>query len=247
MKALIVYESMYGNTRTIAEVVADDTRAGLKVAVRQACALTPEDEAEAGLVIAGVPTHLHGMPRPITRKAAAKAAGADGTLCLEPAARGPGVREWLRTSPGVPASSRRCSTRASPAGPGRTSPAGCAGPGSLWRLRRPASWSTAGTGWWRGRRSPRGRGPGLAVGFAGGRQDRPVTARISPARGGSAVSWSGYQVPLRAAAGLGWAGRWRSMGWRRSAALPDVDRGCAINRDRRPRRGSARRAARPAA
>lgn len=44
----------------------------------------------------GGPTHVRGMSRPSTRKAAAEAANKPGsTLSAEPNAQTPGVREWL--------------------------------------------------------------------------------------------------------------------------------------------------------
>jgi len=51
----------------------------------------------ADLVVAGGPTHTHGMSRPGTRKMAGKRAGKPGSEAeLVPGAdSGPGVREWL--------------------------------------------------------------------------------------------------------------------------------------------------------
>ena len=44
----------------------------------------------------GGPTHVHGMARPSTRQAAAKAAGEPDTcVTLEPDALQTGLREWL--------------------------------------------------------------------------------------------------------------------------------------------------------
>jgi len=97
MKVLIVYESMYGNTRAIAEAVTDGVRSGLEAVLRPVAAVTADDLAEAGLVIVGAPTHMHSMPRPMTRKAAVKAALSNDALRSEPGAAGPGIREWLRT------------------------------------------------------------------------------------------------------------------------------------------------------
>jgi hypothetical protein len=50
----------------------------------------------AGLVVVGGPTHVHGMSREATRKAAVEAAGKPASpLNLEPDAAGPGLREWF--------------------------------------------------------------------------------------------------------------------------------------------------------
>jgi len=58
MHALIVYESMYGNTRAIAEAIAEGFGDGAVLRpVRTAAA--PDDEVD--LLIAGGPSHIHGM------------------------------------------------------------------------------------------------------------------------------------------------------------------------------------------
>jgi hypothetical protein len=87
---------MYGNTHVVAGAVGD----GLErlgdvsvVAVEEASAAML---AGADLVVVGAPTHVHGLSRPSTRRAAAddRSTGRS-TLVLDPAAGGPGVREWL--------------------------------------------------------------------------------------------------------------------------------------------------------
>jgi hypothetical protein len=98
MKALIIYESMYGNTRAVAEAVAAGLDSGAETEIRQVAEVTPEDVEEADLLVVGGPTHVHGLPRASSRKAAAEAAEkSDGDLTLEPAAEGPGLREWFES------------------------------------------------------------------------------------------------------------------------------------------------------
>lgn len=96
MYALIIYESMYGNTHVIAERIADGLREGgvtpHVVSVEHAA---PEVVARAGLVVIGGPTHAHGMTWERTREAAVDAAAKDPDLHLEPDAEGPGLREWF--------------------------------------------------------------------------------------------------------------------------------------------------------
>jgi hypothetical protein len=96
MKALVIYESMYGNTRQIAEAIA----AGLGesadvhlVPTREALdALTENPD----LVVMGGPTHAHGMTRSSTRRAAiADGTRPAGTPPVDPHADGPGVRDLL--------------------------------------------------------------------------------------------------------------------------------------------------------
>jgi flavodoxin len=96
VKALIVYESMYGNTRAVAEAVAAGLRPVAKTDVCRVTEATPQAVAEADLLVVGAPTHVHGLSRSSTRKAAAEAAEkSEGELTLEPGAESAGVREWL--------------------------------------------------------------------------------------------------------------------------------------------------------
>ena len=66
MRALVVYESMFGNTRLVAEAVAEGLSSGLDVdVVEVAAAPTSFDDVE--LVVVGGPTHALGMTRQRTR------------------------------------------------------------------------------------------------------------------------------------------------------------------------------------
>ncbi len=100
MKALVVYESMFGNTRKVAEAVArglDPLGDATVVHVSEASAAVV---ASADLIVVGGPTHVHGMTRPKSRAGAVATAKKPGTdLVLEPRAEGPGVREWLSALP----------------------------------------------------------------------------------------------------------------------------------------------------
>jgi capsular polysaccharide biosynthesis protein len=94
MRVLVIYESMYGNTRAIAEAIGSSlgTEADV-VPVREA---SPERVAVADLLVVGAPTHIRGMSRPSSRKAARDAASKpDSTVSLEPGADGTGLREWF--------------------------------------------------------------------------------------------------------------------------------------------------------
>ena len=97
MRALVVYESMYGNTRTVASGIADGLRAGYEVTVVPVADATAELVAGADLLVAGGPTHMHGLSSAATRRMAAEAAAKDGSeLRLDPDAGGPGIRDWLK-------------------------------------------------------------------------------------------------------------------------------------------------------
>jgi hypothetical protein len=87
MRAVIVYESMYGNTHVIADAIGEGLRESAAVVV---------GVHDADLVVVGGPTHAHGMTRATTRKTAVDAAMKPNVgLKVDPGARGPGVREWL--------------------------------------------------------------------------------------------------------------------------------------------------------
>jgi hypothetical protein len=86
MTALIVFESMFGNTEAVARAVATGVGGRFTVEV-VAAADAPADIDGYDLVVVGGPTHALGMPRASTRRSA-REQGATG-------ATGPGVREWL--------------------------------------------------------------------------------------------------------------------------------------------------------
>jgi hypothetical protein len=103
MRALIVYESLYGNTHIIANSIAEGLRAkACDVTVVPVSRATAEMARDTDLLVVGGPTHLHGMTSGSSRRMGAGAAGKPGSgLTLEPGATGPGLREWLHgTGPG---------------------------------------------------------------------------------------------------------------------------------------------------
>jgi hypothetical protein len=98
MRAVVIYESMYGNTHTIAEAIGRGLATGNEVSVVPVADATPDLLGEADLVVAGGPTHVHGMTGTRSRQAAAEAAHKDGSgLTLEPHVPGPGLRDWFGT------------------------------------------------------------------------------------------------------------------------------------------------------
>ncbi len=87
MRALIVVESYWGNTATLARAVADALSAGGNEVDAVSAADAPlAVGAEVGLVLVGAPTHNMSLPSPSSRQIAAGRG--------VPAA-GPGVREWI--------------------------------------------------------------------------------------------------------------------------------------------------------
>jgi flavodoxin-like protein len=96
MRVVIVYESMFGNTRVIADAIAEGLAAGNEVSVVPIAQADRELLDGADLVVAGGPTHIHGMSGPRSRAGAAEMARKDGSQrTLDPSAKGPGLRDWL--------------------------------------------------------------------------------------------------------------------------------------------------------
>jgi hypothetical protein len=96
MRAVVIYESMYGNTHQVAEAIGTGLASGFEVSVVPVAKADQDMLADADLVVVGGPTHVHGMTRASTRQAAATAAEKPAAgVTLEPAALRPGLREWL--------------------------------------------------------------------------------------------------------------------------------------------------------
>lgn len=85
MRAVVVFESMFGNTRAIADAVAEGLRRHIDVEVMEVG--RAGSEADADLLVVGGPTRAFGMSRPATREDAAKRGAV--------VSRTTGVREWL--------------------------------------------------------------------------------------------------------------------------------------------------------
>jgi hypothetical protein len=89
MKALVVYESMFGNTEAVAHAVASGLEgSGAEVTLCPIGSADPTTLQDYDVVVVGAPTHALSMPRSATRADAVKQ-GAD------PARDAPGVREWI--------------------------------------------------------------------------------------------------------------------------------------------------------
>ncbi|GLW57433.1 flavodoxin domain-containing protein [Kitasatospora phosalacinea] len=91
MRAVIVYESSYGNTGQVAAAIADGVRqADPDAEVRCLPVAGAGTVGDVDLLVVGGPTHMRGMSTRLSRALAAKA-GAPG--------HGSGLRSWLRTLP----------------------------------------------------------------------------------------------------------------------------------------------------
>lgn len=95
MRALVVYESMFGNTEHVARAIGDGLAASMEVEVVDV-GHAPDPPAEpVDLVVVGGPTHGFSMSRESTRDDAVAQGGTD---------TGPevGIRDWLERLPAGP-------------------------------------------------------------------------------------------------------------------------------------------------
>ena len=97
MRALVIYESMYGHTKTIAEAIGGGLwGTGAQVRTARVAEVRPDDLRRLDLLVLGAPTHGSGLSRRATRRAAEHAARKWGSgLRIQPGATGAGMREWL--------------------------------------------------------------------------------------------------------------------------------------------------------
>jgi hypothetical protein len=89
MRALVVYESMFGNTRDVAQAVADGVGSRMPVELVEVADAPTVIPADVSLLLVGGPTHAHGLSSPKTR---ADASGRAGEKLVS---RGGGLADWL--------------------------------------------------------------------------------------------------------------------------------------------------------
>ena len=101
MRAVVLYESMYGNTHQVATAIGDGLREGFdEVQVVPAGDAGAERVGGADLLVVGGPTHAHSISRASTRHQAVEdARNPDHDLEVDPDAEGPGIRDWIATAP----------------------------------------------------------------------------------------------------------------------------------------------------
>ncbi len=93
MKAVVVYESLYGNTHSVAEAVAAGLREGAEVELVPVMDADDRLLEEADLLVVGGPTHVHGMSSGMSRRGAAQDAPKRGLP--GPDVEGPALRDWF--------------------------------------------------------------------------------------------------------------------------------------------------------
>jgi hypothetical protein len=105
VRAIVVFESMFGNTEKIATAIGEGLSDRMAVDVVEVGTAPSDIIAGTDLLVVGGPTHAFGMSRPQTRQDAARQAGG------EVRSRS-GIREWLdAVTPGAPVSAAAFDTR----------------------------------------------------------------------------------------------------------------------------------------
>lgn len=130
MDALVAYESIYGNTRAVAEAVAEGLGGVAVLPVHEAAGR----QGTLDLLVVGGPTHAHGLATARSRHVALDTAHKDGASHVDPdAAAEPGLRSWLgELSPSFTHHAAAFDTR----GDGPRALTGAASRGIARRLRR---------------------------------------------------------------------------------------------------------------
>jgi hypothetical protein len=95
MRALVVYESMFGNTEAVASAVADGLGTRMDVDVLEVSKAPVPVIDPPDLIVVGGPTHAFSLSRPSTRAQAVEQGATHG-------ATGIGLREWLGQLRGGP-------------------------------------------------------------------------------------------------------------------------------------------------
>jgi hypothetical protein len=109
VKIVVVYESMFGNTRTIGEAIAEGLRSLGDVRAGTVDEIMPNDARTASLIVAGGPTHAHGMARPNAHESVARM---DSHHKYGPVLAGrESMRGWLERLPAGSASAAAFDTR----------------------------------------------------------------------------------------------------------------------------------------
>ncbi|WP_431965678.1 flavodoxin family protein [Nocardia sp. bgisy134] len=99
MRVRVVYESMFGNTATIAEAIAKGAGAHAAVDLLEVTTAAQSPAPTVDLLVVGGPTHVFGLSRARTRRDAA-------TRTTAPVAVETGIREWLGSALPVPEGAR---------------------------------------------------------------------------------------------------------------------------------------------
>jgi hypothetical protein len=97
MRALVIFESILGNTEVVARAIAEGLGSADEVEVVEVGAAPTTLPASLTLLVIGGPTHAHGMTNPDSRRSAA------GKATRPVLSTGIGIREWLDAVGAAPA------------------------------------------------------------------------------------------------------------------------------------------------
>lgn len=95
MRVLVVFETMFGNTKQIAQAVAAGLAALTEVEIHDVGDAPTTLPADLDALILGGPTHVFSLSRPSTRENAARHGGSPEDAPL-------GIREWMQSLPEHP-------------------------------------------------------------------------------------------------------------------------------------------------
>jgi hypothetical protein len=97
MKAVVIVESMFGNTLSIADAIRSGMQTHCSVSVISVTRVESTDLLDTDVVVVGGPTHIHGISTEVSRQnAAILALDSSSELKLDSNAAGSGIREWLQ-------------------------------------------------------------------------------------------------------------------------------------------------------
>jgi len=88
MKALVVYESLFGNTEEVAKAITEGLSEHLDVELLEVTKAPPAITEPVDLIVAGGPTHAFSMTKQSTREEAYRKGASHGSPAV-------GLREWL--------------------------------------------------------------------------------------------------------------------------------------------------------
>ncbi|WP_369369853.1 flavodoxin family protein [Promicromonospora sp. Populi] len=94
MRALVVYESMFGSTQAIAQAIGEGIKTAMHTDILEVGVAPDAVPRDVGLLVVGGPTHAFSMSWPSTRR---DAAGRSSAII----SRERGIREWLGALPGL--------------------------------------------------------------------------------------------------------------------------------------------------
>lgn len=96
MKALVIFESMFGSTHELANAIASGLRRTFDVDVVRADEVDGAAVDASDLLVVGAPTHAHSLSTDASRHdATTMTSDADGDLHVEEPVMTQGLREWL--------------------------------------------------------------------------------------------------------------------------------------------------------